>query len=53
MSSGSTRLYTCSSQCSRCTGAPVSTMIGSSPRITSELTGTKVPGSAAARFGMR
>jgi hypothetical protein len=38
-SSGSTNEKTCSSHDSRWTGAPVSTMIGSRPRIRSELTG--------------
>jgi hypothetical protein len=39
-SSGSTREKTCSSQRSRWIGAPVSTMIGSAPRMSIELTGT-------------
>ena len=39
-SSGSTTENTFSSHSSRCTGAPVSTMTGSAPRMTMELTGT-------------
>ena len=52
-SSGSTTENTFSSHCSRCIGAPVSTITGSAPRITMEFTGTKSPGSPGARFGMR
>jgi len=51
-SSGSTSEKTCSSHRRRWTGAPVSTMIGSLPRISSELTGRYWPGPAAARLGI-
>ena len=51
-SSGSTSENTCSSHRRRWTGAPVSTMIGSLPRTSIELTGRNRPGPAAARLGI-
>jgi hypothetical protein len=52
-SAGSTTANTFSSHRSRCTGAPVSTITGSSPRITIELTGRNRPSPGGARLGMR
>ena len=52
-SAGSTSDVTASSQRSRNSGAPQSTMTGCSARITIELTNTYVPGWAATRLGMR
>jgi hypothetical protein len=50
---GSTTVDTLARHCSRCNGAPVSTTMGCSGRITMVFTITKVPGSAGTRFGMR